>query len=119
MTLFQIALGAIDDIIAQKVTSSSATDVVDATDEPWYVQWFQVNENAGATPSLTVEIYDGTNSYYLGAEGSVWRAKALTANQSVTFSEGYLIPQGYKLRVTSSDAAGKIEVSGIKTRRIG
>jgi len=29
-----------------------------------------------------------------------------------------LVPSGWKLRVTSSDAAGKFDVTGIKARRV-
>lgn len=119
MSVFQTSLGGVDEIIAEKISNATATDVVDGTDFPWYVQWFQVNENAGGTPSLTVEVYDGTTSYYLGSGGVTYKAKALTAGQSVDFDKGYLVPLGYKLRVTSSDAAGKLEVSGLKTRRLG
>lgn len=121
MSVFQVGLPTVEDVIAQKIIGSTAVDIVDATDAPWSVPWLTVSENASpaSTPALTVELYDGTNSYYLGSGGSLWKAKALTNGQTVTFDLGYLVPLGWKLRVTSGDAAGKMEVSGIKTRRLG
>lgn len=99
------------------VTGSTATDIVDATNNAVMVAWFEVNENAGSTPDLTVAIYDGTNTRYLGDDsGSTWNAKAVTAKQSVKFTQGYLIPTGSKLQVTSSDAAGKFHVHGMRVR---
>ncbi len=119
MTLFQSQIGAIEEI-ATKVTSSTVAVIVDGTSpdtQAWLVPWMQVNENAGSTPNLTVELYDGTSSYYLGSGGSSWVAKAVTAKQSVEFTN-VVVPSGWKLRVTSSDAAGKFDVVGTKTRRV-
>lgn len=118
MTVFQAQIGGLEEITV-KVSNSTVTTIVDGTDEAWYVPWLQINENAGATPSLTLELYDGTTSYYLGSGGFTWKAKALTAAQSVTFSEGIVVPIGWKLRATSSDAAGKFEAVGVKVRRVG
>jgi hypothetical protein len=107
--------------LATKITTGTVTTVVDATDPlkggQVAVPWFQVNENAGSTPNLTVELFDGTTSYYLGTGGVEWRAKAMSAGQSVTFSDGYIVPNGWRLRITSSDAAGKMDVIGMKTGR--
>lgn len=102
--------------IATKVTSSTAKDIVDASESAVLVPWLQVNENAGSTPNLTVEVYDGSTSIYLGSGGSTWVAKAVTAKQSVLF-ENIIVAKGSKLRVTSSDAAGKFDVVGIRANR--
>lgn len=102
--------------IAVKVTSNSVTDIIDAAASAVLVPWLQVNENAGSTPNLTVEIYNSTTSYYLGASGSTWVAKAVTAKQSLLFTD-IVVPRGWKLRVTSSDAAGKFDVVGMKSDR--
>lgn len=118
MTVFQAQIGGLQEVTV-KVTGSTATTIVDGTDEAWYVPWLQINENAGGTPSLTLDLYDGTTAYYLGAGGVVYKAKALTAGQSVTFSEGIVVPAGWLLRATSSDAAGKFEAVGVKVRRLG
>ncbi len=101
----------------KKITGNSVVDVIDATTGQINVPWFRVSENAGSTPNLTVELYDiaNTTSYYLGdAAGSTWVAKAVTAKQSVAFTDGYVVATGWKLRVTSNDAAGKFDITGIK-----
>lgn len=108
-------------LIATKITSGAVTTVLDGTDPTKggqiAIPWFQINENAGSTPNLTVELFDGTNSFYLGTGGVEWRARAVTAGQSITFGDGYILPNKWKLRVTSSDAAGKFTVLGLKIGR--
>lgn len=80
---------------------------------------FEVNENSGGTPSLTVDLYNpGTGELrYLAAAGMTYNAVTLTALQSVAFEAGYVISNGWQLRVTSSDAAGKLDVIGIRIGR--
>jgi len=116
MTVFSQLFGGVEEI-AQKITGNTVVNVVDGTDQAFLVPWIAVSENSGATPNLTVELYDGTTSYYLGSGGSTWVAKAVAAKQSVPFTD-VLVPSGWKLRVTSSDAAGKFDVTGIKARRV-
>lgn len=116
MSFYQLQVGGTEEI-AVRLAGSSATTIVDGTDAAWYVPWVQANENNGSTPSLTIDLYDGTTPYYQGAGGSVWRAKAMTAGQSVTFNEGIFVPKGWKLRATSSDAAGRVDLVGVKTKR--
>lgn len=118
MTVFQNPINGAEEIAA-KITGNTAVVVVDGSDQAWYVPWVQVNENAGGTQNLTVDLYDGTTSYCLGTAGATWKAKAVTAYLSLTWSEGIVVPAGWQLRVTSSDAAGKFDVVGIKTRRTG
>lgn len=96
-----------------KIADNSAHDVLDASEGIITILRFEVNENNGGTPSLTVAVYDGTNTIYLGSGGTTYRAKALTANQSVDFDKGYTLPLNGKLRITSSDAAGRLDVYGI------
>lgn len=117
MTVFQIP-GGNATAIAKKITSSTVTDIVDAANGQVAVFWFEVAENSGSTPNLTVELYDvaNTTSYYLVSGGVAWVAKAVTAKQGIVFSEGYIVPQGWKLRVTSSDASGKFDVTGLRSR---
>ena len=122
MTLLQSQINQVVEEIAVKVTSSSATTIVSGVAAPvdpaaWLVAKLQVNENNGSTPNLTVDLYDGTTSYYLGAGGSTWVAKAVTAKQSIEFTD-IVVPSGWLLRVTSSDAAGKFDVVGVKARRL-
>lgn len=103
--------------IIVRVTANTATVIVDGTNQAVTVANFEVNENAGGTQNLTVEIYDGTNSHYLSDDaGKTWNAQAVTAYKGYKFSGPYAIPVGSKLRVTSSDAAGKFNVIGAKLR---
>ena len=116
MSVFQfVANGALP--IQKKVAASTPIVIVDATDNIIIVPWFEVNDNAGGTQTLTVDIHDGTNTYYPGSDGAtatIWRVKAVTANQSVKFTQGYVIQKGSQLRVTSGDALGKFDVIGVK-----
>lgn len=99
--------------IAVNLTGSSATVIEGNANYKKRVVWFRCSENNGGTPNLTVEIYDGTNHFYMGdAGGSTWNAKAMTAKQSVKFDDGYTLGQGQYIRVTSSDASGHISVTG-------
>ena len=118
MTVFQTQVSGLEEV-AVKLINATVTDIVDGTVEAWYVPWLQANENAGGTPALTLELYDGTSSYYLGSANFTWNAKAMTAAQSLTFAEGIVVPLGWKLRAKSSDALGKIDLVGAKVRRVG
>ena len=103
-----LGTGAVETMV--KVTANTATTIIDCTTgKAVSVGLLQVNENAGSTPNLTVALTDGTTVYYLGAGGSTWVAKAVTAKQSIEFSP-FIIPAGFKLQVTSNDAAGKFDV---------
>lgn len=118
-SIFQVTGGHLVDI-AVRVVNATPVVIADATKGATMVPWFSVQENAGATPSLTVDLYDPTAAAvvaYLGAGGVSWKAKALTALQSVVFDAGYVVRFGLQLRVTSSDAAGKIDVVGTKIGR--
>lgn len=96
-----------------KIADNVAHDVLDGATGIITILRFEVNENNGSAPSLTVAVYDGTNTIYLGSGGAVWKAKAMTAGQSVDFDKGYVLPQNGKLRITSSDAAGRLDIYGI------
>jgi hypothetical protein len=119
LTVFQNQVGGLEEIAVKVTSNAAAFDIVDGTEEAWYVPWLQINENAGGAPSLTLDLYDGTTAYYLGAGGVVYKTKALTAGQSVTFSEGIVVPKGWKLRATSNNAVGQMEAVGTKVRRVG
>ncbi len=107
--------------IAVKITGSSAVDVVDTTGSSGvYVHWLSVSAtDASLTPNLTVALFDGTNTYALGAEGSTWSARAIDrAKQSLAFDD-INVPSGWTLRVTSSNASGLFDVTGLQSRRVG
>ena len=100
--------------IVKRITANTATTVLDATNNTLFVPWFQVNEVAGGTQTLTVDVYDGTNAVYVGSDGGLtWNVKAVTAYTSYFFTQGLVIPKGSLLRVTSSDVAGKFHVHGV------
>lgn len=102
-----------------RVTTNTATTILDATTGQQNMVSMYVTENAGSTPNLTVELFDTVNSIsYLLPDTSkiVWNASAVTARQTAEFGS-FVIPLGFKLRVTSSDAAGKFNVIGIKVGR--
>ena len=104
--------------IATVISGNTATVVVSASSQAQYVPRLNVNETAGATPNLTVELYSGTTSYYLGSGGSTWTAKAVTAKQSVSFTD-IVVPKGWSIRVTSSSVTGGFTCEGIKASRVG
>lgn len=100
-----------------QVTTNAATTIIDgqATGQANIVA-FSVQENNGSTPNLTVDFYDvaNTKAYPLAdSSKTVWTTKAVTARQSVEFGS-FVLPAGWKLRITSSDAAGKFDVIGTR-----
>jgi hypothetical protein len=99
---FNITGGALSSPTPVKITSSSVTDVYTAT-QATRVLSITCCENAGSTPNLTIEKYDGTTSYYLR------KAVAMTAGTAFIYNEPFELPAGWKIRVTSSDASGKID----------
>lgn len=116
MSIFTVSVGELEEINVP-ITGNSATTVADGTNNTIYVLWFEVNENNGSTPNLTVDIYDGTNARYLGSDdGASFVARAVAAKSSQKFTQGYVIPKGSKLRVTSSDASGRFHVHGVYYR---
>jgi hypothetical protein len=59
-------------------------------------------EVAGATPTLTLDLFDGTTAYRLR------NALAMTARQTFIFNEPIVLPVNWSLRATAS-AADQIE----------
>lgn len=103
--------------ISKTVSTSAATTIVDASEAAQFVPWFQVNENNGSTPNLTVDVYDGSAARYLASDdGATFVARAVAAKSSQKFTLGYVIPKGSVLRVTSSDASGRFHVHGVAVR---
>lgn len=80
-----------------KLTSSSPTTVLQATSRTTLTSII-CTEIAGATPSLTIEIYDGTSSFYLR------NAKPMTARETFILNEVVPLNAGQELRVTASVA---------------
>ena len=116
MTFQQVQLNSLVSIV-EHVTGNTAVTIADATDSLIFVPKFQVNENSGGTPALSVSMTDGTTTVYLAnASGTqvTWKAKAMTAGQSVDFVD-IIVPVGWVLNVLSGDASGKIDVIGART----
>lgn len=113
MSVFQF-IGSDPSPIYKRITSSTVTTIIDATDNIIFVPWLQINETNGGTQNLTVDIYDGSNAVYLASDGGLtWNAKAVTAKTAYFFTQGLVIPKTYKLRVTSSDASGFFHIHGV------
>ena len=87
---------------AVKLTTTSATDILTASGKTLIVAIYAA-EIAGATPSLTIEKYDGTTSYYLR------NAKAMTARELLELNVLLNLSHGEKLRATAS-AADQIDI---------
>ena len=89
-----------------KITGNAATAVFTATKRTVIVG-LTITENAGSTPTLTVDRYDtaNTTAYYMRNAGAV------TAKQTITFDDQLplVLHPGWSLRVTSSDVAGKFD----------
>lgn len=92
---------------AFKLSTTSATVIAGSADHGELVDWFQCTEIAGGTPNLTIELYDGTTSYYLQ------NAVAMTAKQSILKTHGIALHKGWYLRVTAS-VANQVDVVGAK-----
>ncbi len=89
-----------------RLTADTVTTIFTATGATW-VRAITVAERTGGTPTLTIEVYDvaNTTSYYKRF------AVAMTAGTEVVYNEPFLLPALWAIRMTSSDAAGKIDWS--------
>jgi hypothetical protein len=87
-----------------RLTASTVTTIFTASGSTW-IHSITAAERTGATPNLTIEVYDvaNTTSYYKRF------AVAMTAGTEVVYSEPFLLPALWAIRMTSSDAAGKID----------
>lgn len=121
MTTAFTFLGGSANSISKIISLTTPTVIVPASTVPIgqiQVSYIRCNEIAGSTPNLTVELFDVANavSYYLGSGGFTWRAKALTALQSVLFDDGIVVPPNWQLRVTCS-AGNQVHVVGVYVGR--
>lgn len=87
-----------------KISGNTVTDVFTASAST-LIAGITVTENFGSTATLTLEKYDGSTSYYLR------KAVAMTAGTAFIWDQPFTLPHGWKLRVTSGDAAGKMDVA--------
>lgn len=89
-----------------KLTGNTVTTIFTATQNT-PIQSIVCCENNGGTPNLTVEVYDvdNTTSYYKR------KAVAMTAGSETIFNEPFTLPHSWAIRLTSSDASGRIDWS--------
>lgn len=88
-----------------KITGNTATVMFRALTGAAVIRSIQLCENAGSTPNLTIDIYDTDNAVaYLKR-----RAIAVTAGTEILYTNEFVLPQGWSIRGTSSDAAGKFD----------
>ena len=87
-----------------KLTTTSVTDIV-AESGRCTVKKVYVCEIAGSTPTFTLEVYDGSTSFYL------MKSKPMTARQTLEWGD---IPlnKGWKLRATAG-TANQIDVVAV------
>lgn len=93
---------------ATKLTGTGATVIVDGA-EVRTIKKVYITEIAGGTPSLSVEVYDGTTSVYL------MRLKPMTARSTLEWGD---IPlnKNQDLRVTAS-VADQVDVFAVVLER--
>ena len=87
-----------------RLTGNTATVIFTATGAAW-IRSITATENNGGTPTLSIEKFDGTNTYFLR------RAVAMTAGTQVVYNEPFLLPLSWSIRLTSGDAAGHVDWS--------
>lgn len=86
-----------------KLSDNTATTVL-GTSKRTTVLSIVCTEWGNGTPTVTIDLYDGTTTYYLR------NALAMTAKQTITFDTEFVLAQNQVLRVTSSDASGEVDV---------
>jgi hypothetical protein len=96
--------GGVFGIRPVKLTSTSVTDIVAET-KRCLVKKVYVTEISGNTPNFSLEVYDGTTSFYL------MNTKPMTARQTLVWGD---IPlnKGMKLRATAG-TANRIDVVAV------
>jgi len=84
-----------------KITGTDPVDIFDHKTRAGILSVI-VTELAGATPSLTLEVFDGTTSYYLRYQ------KVMSAKETFVFNEPLGLDPDQRLRATIS--AGAVDV---------
>lgn len=87
-----------------KLTGSTPTQII-LRDSAVTVASIICTETAGGTPNLSIEVYSPADaaSYFLR------NAVAMTAKQTVTYAEPFVVQNGDYLRLTSSAALGSVD----------
>lgn len=102
---FNITGGALD-TYSVKLTTTGATSILPSTIAAKRVVILSItaSEITGATPTLSLELYDGTTSFYIR------NARAMGARATETFNEPIIKGQKSLLRATAS-AANQIDMT--------
>lgn len=87
-----------------KLSGTSATDIVAETNR-CLVKKVYVTEISGNTPNFSLEVYDGTTSYYL------MNTKPMTARSTLEWGD-IPLEAGWKLRATAG-TADRIDVIAV------
>lgn len=82
------------------LTGNTATTIFTATGATW-IRSITAEANAAGGPTVTVDKYSGSAAYVMRRTIAV----------PLTLNEPFLLPLGWMIRMTSSDAAGKIDWS--------
>jgi hypothetical protein len=101
MSVFITGSGLITDKFS--IADNVATVVLDVDSSVTVVQ-IKCVERGAMTPTLTVDVHDGTDTYYLR------NALAMTAKQEVNIDGPIELANDEALRVTSNHASGLIDV---------
>lgn len=84
-----------------RLTGNTATVIFTATGATW-IRSITATDNAAGSPTVTVEKYDGV---------SVSRVMRRVTAVPLTLNEPFLLPVGWSIRMTSSNASGLIDWS--------
>jgi hypothetical protein len=88
--------GGVAGIRPKKLTGTGVTDIVSETNR-CVIKAVYACEIAGGVAAFSLEVYDGTTSYYLQ------KAKPMTARQTLEWND-IPLEAGWKLRATASIA---------------
>lgn len=88
--------------VPTKLTATTVTTIFTATKRTTIVSII-ATEIAGSTPALTLELYNGTTSYYLR------KSKAMTAGETFILDAPFVLAANWSLRATAS-AANQIDI---------
>lgn len=98
-------IGGRPDIAPTKLANNSATNILNP-DQRTSVYSIIATETNGGTHTLSIDLYDPdtTTSYFIRSP------KALVAHEVVIFDQFLVVPGGWKLRATSGDASGYVDI---------
>ena len=82
---------------AVKLTTTGATTLITASGRTIVLSVIAAEIN-GSTPTLTLELNDGTTSYYIR------KGKAMVANATEIINETFVLPSGWTLKATAGTA---------------